>query len=65
MSARLHLVKQADGPDAADKFGSDAADTGFAYNPWTLAAGLVLAGAAAALVYAACRPRLEEYRYRP
>jgi hypothetical protein len=69
MSARLRPVAQAAGPDAAgiltSEFHTDAADTGFAYNPWTLAAGLVLAGAAAALVYAACRPRLEEYRYRP
>jgi hypothetical protein len=42
-----------------------AAGTGLAYSPWTLGAGLALAAGASLLAYAAYRPRLEEYRYRP
>jgi hypothetical protein len=41
-----------------------AADADFAYSPWTLAVGLVLAGGAAVLTFAAYWPRLDEYRYR-
>lgn len=43
---------------------SYSADTGFAYSPWALAAGLVLGIGAIILAYTAYRPRLEEYRYR-
>jgi hypothetical protein len=38
---------------------------GLAYTPPALAIGLVLVALACALVYTACHPRLEEYRYRP
>jgi hypothetical protein len=41
-----------------------ATDVSFAYSPWTLAAGLVLAGGAGILAFAAYWPRLDEYRYR-
>jgi hypothetical protein len=40
-------------------------DAGLAYSPLTLAVGLVLVAVASAAAYAAYRPRLEEYRYRP
>jgi hypothetical protein len=36
-----------------------------AYSLWPLEAGLILAVGAAVLAFAAYRPRLEEYRYRP
>jgi hypothetical protein len=38
---------------------------GLAYTPPALAVGLALVALACVLVYAACHPRLEEYRYRP
>jgi hypothetical protein len=41
-----------------------ATDASFVYSPWTLAAGLVLAGGAGILAFAAYWPRLDEYRYR-
>jgi hypothetical protein len=41
-----------------------ATGASFAYSPWTLAAGLVLAGGAGILAFAAYWPRLDEYRYR-
>jgi len=44
---------------------TDATGAGLAYSPWTLAAGLVLAGGASILAYSSYWPRLYEYRYRP
>jgi hypothetical protein len=47
--------------------GAASLKASLAYSPLTLtlAVGLALAAVACALVYAACHPRLEEYRYRP
>jgi hypothetical protein len=42
----------------------NSAGAGLTYSPWTLAAGLILAGGASALAFACYWPRLDEYRYR-
>jgi hypothetical protein len=52
--------------DHGTKIGKPASlSAGLAYTPPTLAVGLALVALACGLVYAACHPRLEEYRYRP